>query len=450
MLWYPFWGSERTFPHFAAGWAWAMGTPFKWVKQVASHFGGTAQGVVMSWPGHIDDTGGIRRQFHHLIDIVPTILEATGIPGTEDDRRHRAAADRRREHDLHLGQGGRRRPHRRTRPSISRCSATAPSTTTAGSRRRRRPPCRGSSAPPRLPDVITGYKWELYNVAEDPTQSERPRRADAGQGQGDAGRCSTPRRRSTTCCRSTTRPLARWNAPRPNLTGRADRVHLHRRAQRRADQRRAAHPRPRLHHHRRGRDPRGRRRRHDRHRRRPLRRLRALPQQGRVRRRPRQAGLPLQPPRPQAHRLGRPRARARQAHHRLRLQARRPRPRQGRHRRAVGRRQGSRAQHARPHHPDHLPRGRDLRRRPGHPHPARVGRVPLRHAVPLHRHDRQADLRPRTGAASDEPRARRRGGRGNRDRPRACPRPGAGRGSSCWAQTSPASRRPSRASPASP
>ena len=57
MLWYPFWGSERTFPHFAAGWAWAMDTPFQWVKQVASHFGGTAQGLVMSWPGHVDDTG---------------------------------------------------------------------------------------------------------------------------------------------------------------------------------------------------------------------------------------------------------------------------------------------------------------------------------------------------------------------------------------------------------
>ena len=79
LLWYPFWGSERTFPHFAAGWAWTMDTPFKWVKQVPSHFGGTAQGVVMSWPGHINDLGGIRRQFHHVIDIVPTILEAAGI-----------------------------------------------------------------------------------------------------------------------------------------------------------------------------------------------------------------------------------------------------------------------------------------------------------------------------------------------------------------------------------
>jgi hypothetical protein len=57
-----------------------MDTPFKWVKQVPSHFGGTAQGMVVSWPGLINDLGGIRRQFHHVIDIVPTILEATGIP----------------------------------------------------------------------------------------------------------------------------------------------------------------------------------------------------------------------------------------------------------------------------------------------------------------------------------------------------------------------------------
>ncbi len=56
------------------------GTPFKWVKQVASHFGGTAQGMAISWPGHINDVGGIRNQFHHVIDIVPTILDAAGIP----------------------------------------------------------------------------------------------------------------------------------------------------------------------------------------------------------------------------------------------------------------------------------------------------------------------------------------------------------------------------------
>ena len=102
-LWYEFWGSDRTFPHFAAPWAWAMDTPFKWMKQVPSHFGGTAQGVAMSWPGHINDVGGIRRQFHHVIDIVPTILEAAAHIATRYDQRHQTDPHRRREHGLHLG-----------------------------------------------------------------------------------------------------------------------------------------------------------------------------------------------------------------------------------------------------------------------------------------------------------------------------------------------------------
>jgi arylsulfatase A-like enzyme len=74
------WGSDKTYPHMAVGWTWAMDTPFKWTKQIASHFGGTRNGMVVSWPARIKDTGGIRNQFHHVIDIVPTILEATGIP----------------------------------------------------------------------------------------------------------------------------------------------------------------------------------------------------------------------------------------------------------------------------------------------------------------------------------------------------------------------------------
>ena len=76
---YDVWGSDKTTPHMAVGWTWAFDTPFKWTKQVASHFGGTRNGLVISWPGHIKDVGAIRTQFHHVIDIVPTILEATGI-----------------------------------------------------------------------------------------------------------------------------------------------------------------------------------------------------------------------------------------------------------------------------------------------------------------------------------------------------------------------------------
>ena len=76
---YDIWGSDQTYPHMAAPWAWAFDTPFKWTKQTASHFGGTRQGMAISWPKVIKDAGGIRAQFHHVIDIVPTILEATGV-----------------------------------------------------------------------------------------------------------------------------------------------------------------------------------------------------------------------------------------------------------------------------------------------------------------------------------------------------------------------------------
>ena len=72
-------GGPKHFNHFPAGWAWAMDTPFQWTKQIASHFGGTRNPLVISWPKGIADKGGIRSQFHHVIDIVPTIYEAAGI-----------------------------------------------------------------------------------------------------------------------------------------------------------------------------------------------------------------------------------------------------------------------------------------------------------------------------------------------------------------------------------
>ena len=76
---YDVWGSDKTYNHMAVPWAWAFDTPFTWTKQIASHFGGMRQGMAISWPAVIKDKGGIRDQFHHVIDIVPTILEAAGI-----------------------------------------------------------------------------------------------------------------------------------------------------------------------------------------------------------------------------------------------------------------------------------------------------------------------------------------------------------------------------------
>jgi arylsulfatase A-like enzyme len=73
------WGTDQTYPHMTMGWTWAFDTPFSWTKQIASHFGGTKQGMAISWPKVIKDKGGTRWQFHHVIDIMPTILEAAGI-----------------------------------------------------------------------------------------------------------------------------------------------------------------------------------------------------------------------------------------------------------------------------------------------------------------------------------------------------------------------------------
>jgi len=73
-------GSANSSPLYPTGWAWAGNTPFQWGKQMASHLGGTRDPLVVSWPDRIKDAGGIRSQFHHLIDIAPTILEAAHLP----------------------------------------------------------------------------------------------------------------------------------------------------------------------------------------------------------------------------------------------------------------------------------------------------------------------------------------------------------------------------------
>jgi arylsulfatase len=73
-------GTEETYNHFAAGWAVAGNTPFTWAKQVASNFGGTRNGMVVSWPAGIKSKNEVRSQFHHVIDVAPTIYEASNIP----------------------------------------------------------------------------------------------------------------------------------------------------------------------------------------------------------------------------------------------------------------------------------------------------------------------------------------------------------------------------------
>ncbi len=166
---YDVWGSDQTYPHMAVAWTWAFDTPFKWTKQIASHFGGTRQGVAIAWPGHIKDAGGIRNQFHHVIDIVPTILEVTGIPAPamvdgitqkpiegvsmaytfdkananvpsrHDTQYFEMMADRAIYHDGWV-------------------AATTP------------PRAAWDIATPPPKDPVNGVKWELYNVSKDWTE----------------------------------------------------------------------------------------------------------------------------------------------------------------------------------------------------------------------------------------------------------------------------------------
>ena len=83
MKFYDVWGTEFTYNHMSAGWSWAFDTPFDWFKQNASRLGGINQNMVVSWPARIKDKGALREQFVHVIDVVPTILEAAGISPPE-------------------------------------------------------------------------------------------------------------------------------------------------------------------------------------------------------------------------------------------------------------------------------------------------------------------------------------------------------------------------------
>jgi arylsulfatase len=78
------WGGPECFNHFAAGWAVAGNTPFTWTKQVASNFGGTRNGIVFHWPNGIKAKGEVRSQFHHVVDLAPTIFEAAKVPAPKE------------------------------------------------------------------------------------------------------------------------------------------------------------------------------------------------------------------------------------------------------------------------------------------------------------------------------------------------------------------------------
>jgi len=159
-------GSDLTTPHMSVAWSWAFDTPFKWTKQIASYFGGTRQGMAISWPGHIKDLGGIRSQFHHIIDIVPTILEVTGIqpPATVNGIAQKPIEG------ISMAY------------TFDSANANAPSKRDTqyfemfGNRALYHDGWIATTVPPqppwlmgtvKMPDVLTGYKWELYNIVDD-------------------------------------------------------------------------------------------------------------------------------------------------------------------------------------------------------------------------------------------------------------------------------------------
>jgi arylsulfatase A-like enzyme len=159
-------GSDRTYNHYPVGWAHAMDTPFQWTKQVASHFGGTRNGMCMSWPNRIKAHGEIRPQFHHVIDITPTILEAVGVQAP-----------------LILN-GSMQKPLEGVSMVYTFDDAKAPTRHNtqyfeiAANRGLYQDGWIASTTPLRLPWQVTGvepdpddFPWELYNVAQDFSQS---------------------------------------------------------------------------------------------------------------------------------------------------------------------------------------------------------------------------------------------------------------------------------------
>ncbi|MBK7956206.1 MAG: arylsulfatase [Candidatus Accumulibacter sp.] len=165
---YDAWGSAESYPHMAVAWSWAFDTPFKWTKQIGSHFGGTRQGMAISWPARIKDVGGVRSQFHHVIDIVPTILEATGV-ATPD-----------------MVDGIKQKPMEGVSMvyTFDKANATAASTRKTqyfemiANRGIYQDGWYANTTPPHGPWILNAplpapkdYKWELYNITEDYSQA---------------------------------------------------------------------------------------------------------------------------------------------------------------------------------------------------------------------------------------------------------------------------------------
>ena len=153
-------GGPNTYPHYAAGWAVAGDTPFTWTKQIASNYGGTRNGLVVHWPKGIEAKNEVRSQWHHVIDVAPTVLDAAGLARAEERRRHAADPDPGRQHGLFLrrrdGEGPACDAIFRDREEIARSTTMAGSPATIHARpgnirRARNSPTTSGSSTTRAP-----------------------------------------------------------------------------------------------------------------------------------------------------------------------------------------------------------------------------------------------------------------------------------------------------------
>lgn len=167
---YDVWGSDQTYNHMAVGWTWAFDTPFKWTKQVASHFGGTRQGMCIAWPKRITDAGGIRNQFHHMIDVVPTILELCKIqqPETVDGIKQRPIEGVSMAYALEKAQADAPTRHETQYFEMFGNRGIYHQGWYANTRPISAPWLLGATP---NPDVVNGYEWELYDLTNDWTQN---------------------------------------------------------------------------------------------------------------------------------------------------------------------------------------------------------------------------------------------------------------------------------------
>ena len=191
------WGGPETFPHMTANWAVAFDTPFSWTKQVASDFGGTRNGMVIRWPKGIQEKGGLRTQFSHVIDIAPTILEAAGLPepksvnGTPQTPIEGTS--------LLYAFNDAKAPERHKTQYFEMFGNRAIYNDGWFARTLHRAPWQAGAQRPLLDGCLGSLRR-----AERLQPHQQPRRCAAREAEGDAGPVHVRKPRSITCCRSTT------------------------------------------------------------------------------------------------------------------------------------------------------------------------------------------------------------------------------------------------------